>query len=298
MTSRGCPFTCNFCATPTNWGSRVRGLSPDNVIKEIEHLIEHYDAKAIWFYDDTFNYNRDRVAQICDLMIQRKLNIKWYCEIRVDVMTKPLFAKMVKAGLFNVGFGIESASDRICKEIITKRATLKHAYDAIDWCNEFGVIASPGFIFSHPTETWEEAQETIRVIEQIKDRAEVGASVLHIYPGTTLEHRAKEEQKFPKDFSWTVKNDKRVIYLGVGQGHAPLYVDKLTWWQISELVIRFMFAYKYISAVKKIPKAFRYIHSFGDLTRYFILGLTYFKLRFARLIKNAQSRMYQSKWDR
>jgi anaerobic magnesium-protoporphyrin IX monomethyl ester cyclase len=296
MTSRGCPFTCNFCATPTNWGTRVRGLTPENVIKEIEHLMEYYNAKAIWFYDDTFNYKRDRVEQICDLIVQRKLDIKWYCEFRVDIMTKPLFAKMVEAGLFNVGFGIESASERICKDIITKRASLKQAFDVIDWCNEFGVIASPGFIFSHPTETWEEAQETIRVIEEIKERAEVGASILHIYPGIPLEQRAMEEGKFPKDFSWTVEHDKRVMYLELGQGHAPLYIDKLTLWQISELVVRFIFAHKSMSVAKKIPKVFRSVHSFGDFKRYLILGLTYFKFKLLQFIKNEKNRKHKSKW--
>ncbi len=298
MTSRGCPFTCNFCATPTNWGRRVRGLTPENVIKEIEHLMEHYGARVIWFYDDTFNYKREHVEQICNLIIERNLNINWYCEIRVDIITKSLFANMVEAGLFNVGFGIESASERICKDIITKHSTLKQACDVIDWCNEFGVIASPGFIFSHPTETWEEAQETIQVIEQIKDRAEVGAAILHIYPGTTLEQRAKEEEKFPKDFSWTANNDKRVIYLEVGQGHAPLYKDKLTWWQISELVVRFMFAHKSMNVAGKITKTFRSIRSMGDLKRYLILGLTYLKFRFLRLIKNEKSGIARLKWDR
>ena len=46
MTSRGCPFTCNFCATPTNWGTNVRGLTPQNVVREIEHLIERYGVQG------------------------------------------------------------------------------------------------------------------------------------------------------------------------------------------------------------------------------------------------------------
>ena len=72
MTSRGCPFHCTFCATPSNWGRRVRGLSPENVIKEVEHVIERYNAKVIWFYDDTFNYNPKRTAEICDMIIERQ----------------------------------------------------------------------------------------------------------------------------------------------------------------------------------------------------------------------------------
>lgn len=284
MTSRGCPFTCTFCATPSNWGTKVRSLSPENVVNEIEHCIDKYGVEAIWFYDDTFNFNRTRTAQICDLIIERKLNISWYCEVRVDILTKELAAKMAESGLFYTGFGIESANERVCRDIITKKATLKNAYDAISWFNEFGVIPNPFFIFSHPTETWEEAQETIEIFEDVKDRCDVSASILHIYPGVPLEHRAKEEGKFPEDFSWTKTHDNRTILLPAAQGHAPLYVDKLTWWQISEIMFRFAYAHKKIALIKKIPPVLSSIRSFADIKRYTIMFLVYMKQRIQLLL--------------
>lgn len=282
MTSRGCPFTCTFCATPSNWGRKVRGLTAENVVAEIEHVMDRYGAKAIWFFDDTFNYSRSRTERICDLIIERRLDISWYCEVRVDILTKPLLAKMRDSGLIYTGFGIESGSERICREIITKNATLKEATDVIDWCNELGVTPNPFFIFSHPTETWEEAQETIRVLESVRDRADVSAAILHIYPGIPLEERARAEGKMPADFSWSVKHDPRVILLPAAQGHAPLYVDKLTWRQISELMFRFAFAHKKISLWRKIPGIVRSIRSLGDVKRYAIMLVVYLRHRLAR----------------
>jgi radical SAM superfamily enzyme YgiQ (UPF0313 family) len=286
MTSRGCPFNCTFCATPTNWGRKVRGLTPGNVIKEIEHLIEHYNAKAIWFYDDTFNYNPQRTAEVCALIIERKLDIKWYCEIRVDIMTKELLGKMSEAGLFYVGFGIESGSERICQEIIKKKQTLEKSYEVIKWCEEFGIVPNPFFIFNHPTEIWNEAQETMKIIEDLKDKADVSASILHIYPGTELEKRARREGVIPEDFSWTKEKDNRVILLPAAQGHVPLYVDKLTWWQISELLIRFSFATQKIPVKKKILKVLKQISTFTDLKIYFTLSLVYMKYKFLHVLKN------------
>ena len=285
MTSRGCPFHCTFCATPSNWGRRVRGLTPENVIKEVEHVIEQYNAKVIWFYDDTFNYNPKRTAQICDMLIERKLDIKWYCEVRVDLMTRELTAKMAEAGMFYAGFGIESGNQRVAQEIVKKVATLEHAYKFIDWAHEFGVIPNPFFIFSHPTETWEEAQETMAVIDKVKDRCDISVSLTHIYPGTELEKRAYKEGKLPQDFTWTKKRDSRVIVLPAAQGHAPLYVDKLTWWQISELMFRFAGVKKKFSILRKIPTAFKNIHSFADLQRYTILFLVFMKHKFKKLLK-------------
>jgi anaerobic magnesium-protoporphyrin IX monomethyl ester cyclase len=283
MTSRGCPFYCTFCATPANWGRNVRGLSPENVIKEVEHVVEHYNARVLWFYDDTFNYNPKRAAAICDLLIERQLNVKWYCEVRVDLMTRELTEKMARAGMFYAGFGIESGSERIAQDIVKKRATLEQAYQFIDWAHEYGVTPNPFFIFSHPTETWEEACETLDVIERVKDACDVSAAVTHIYPGTELEERAYKEGKLPADFTWTNSRDRRVIVLPAAQGHAPLYVDKLSWRQVSELMFRFTGAKKEFSLARKIPSVLKNINSFADFRRYVILFLVFLKYRLKRL---------------
>ncbi len=277
MTSRGCPFYCTFCATPSNWGRKVRGLSPENVITEVEHVIDRYGAKVIWFYDDTFNYNPKRTERICDMIIERKLDIKWYCEVRVDLMTRALTAKMAKAGMFYAGFGIESANQRVAQDIIKKAATLDQASRFIDWAIEYGVHPNPFFIFSHPTETWEEASETMAVIDRMKEQCDVSVAISHIYPGTELEERAYKEGKLPQDFTWTQKRDDRVIVLPAAQGHAPLYVDKLSWRQLSELMFRFAGGNQKISLIRKIPAVLSNIHSIADVKRYGIMFAVFAK---------------------
>jgi radical SAM superfamily enzyme YgiQ (UPF0313 family) len=287
MTSRGCPFCCTFCATPGNWGRNVRGLTPENVLKEVELLVERYNAKALWFYDDTFNYNLKRTEKICDMLIERQLNIKWYCELRVDLMTRELTEKMATAGMFYAGFGIESGNERVAQDIIKKKATLEQAYQFIDWAHEFGVIPNPFFIFSNPTETWEEAQDTLDVIDKVKDKSDISVAISHIYPGTELEKRAYKEGKLPQDFTWMKEREKRVILLPAAQGHVPLYVDKLSWWQISELIFGFMGTKekKKGSLIRKIPAVLKNVYSFADLQRYAILFLVFLKHKLKKLVK-------------
>lgn len=279
MTSRGCPFTCKFCATPTNWGRKMRAITPLQVVDEMQLLKEKYGAQAIWFYDDTFNYSPKRVYEICDEMERRKLHMHWWCEVRVDVMDRALLARMHECGLFGVGFGIESANERVSRDIITKRATLDQAYDVIDWCNELGMVPSAFFVFSHPTETWAEAQETISVIEKVRNRADASMSILHVYPGTPIEERAREEGQLPKDFSWSVEHDSRVVLLPAVQGHAPLYLDKLTWQQICELMVRFSIAHKKVRVGRKLPAVLKSLYSWRDFYRYAVLTLTLLKFR-------------------
>ncbi|MEW6367397.1 MAG: hypothetical protein AB1714_22435 [Acidobacteriota bacterium] len=81
------------------------------------------------------------------------------------------------------------------------------------------------------------------------------------------------------DFSWTTPHDSRLILLPPAQGHAPLYVDRLSWWQISELIMRFATAQRRIGWAKKVPKVLESIYSYKDLERYAILFFVFLKHR-------------------
>ena len=254
--------------------------SPQNVIKEIEFLKKKYKIQLVFFFDDTFNANPKRSEDICDLIIEHNLNIYWKCDVRMDILKKPLLAKMKEAGLFHLSFGLEAGSERVRNEIVHKKVDLIDFQHMVEWCQELDVIPNAFFIFSHPTETWEEAQETIQIIEKYKDRIEGSIAILHIYPGTPLEKVAKEQGILPPDFSWTTKHHSKIITLPTAQGDVPLYVDKLTWAQISELVFRWSFSTSKSSVVKKIPQMFKNIHTFGDIKRYSIMAFVYLQLKF------------------
>jgi radical SAM superfamily enzyme YgiQ (UPF0313 family) len=279
MTSRGCPFACSFCATPINWGRNVRMRSPENVVREIEFLKERYGIRVVFFFDDTFNASPKRAEAICDLMIERKLDVFFKCDVRMDIMSRELVAKMKQAGLFHLSFGLEAGSDRVRNEVVGKKIEMADFHNLVRWCNELDVIPNVFFIFSHPSETWAEAQETIRAIEQYRDRIEGSIAILHIYPGTPLEALARERGILPVNFSWTKKYFSKIITLPMAQGDVPLFVDKLTWSQISELVLRWSFSAGRTSVLRKIPQALKHIRSFGDLKRNLIMGWIYFKLK-------------------
>jgi len=284
MTSRGCPFNCNFCATPINWGRNVRMRSPENVIQEIEFLIHTYGIKVVFFFDDTFNANPKRVERICDLILEKDLKIFWKCDIRFDLIDKSLLTKMKRAGLFHLSFGLEAGSERVRNEIINKKIDIKDFHNVVQWCQELEIIPNAFFIFSHPTETWEEAQETIRIIEEYKDNIEGSIAILHVYPGTPLEKTAKELGILPKDFSWAKRYCSKIITLPTAQGDVPLFVDKLTWQQISELLFRWSFSGGKISIFRKIPRIFTNIRSLGDIQRYTVMLFVYLKLRLKRIL--------------
>jgi len=282
MTSRGCPFECNFCATPVNWGRRVRMRSPENVVAEIEDLVRRYGAKVVFFYDDTFNADPKRVGRICDLILERKLDVLWRCEARLDLIDKPLLAKMKRAGLFHLSFGIEAGSERVRNQIVGKKIDIADFHNLVRWCEELEIIPNAFFIFSHPTETWDEARETIRIVEEYKDRVEATVAILHVYPGTPLERTAKELGVLPRNFSWAKRHDRRIIALPAAQGDVPLFMDKLSWAQVSELLFRWSLGGGRISIASKIPRILKNIRSFGDIKRYAVMARVFLRLRLGR----------------
>ena len=283
MSSRGCPFNCNFCATPINWGRNVRMRSPENVVDEIEGLIDKYGVKVIFFYDDTFNVNTKRVERICDLIIERKLDIYWKCDVRIDLIDKSLLTKMKEAGLFHLSFGLEAGSERVRNQIIDKKVDVEDFHNLVRWCQELDIIPNVFFIYSHPTETWEEAQETIKIIEQYGDGIEASIAILHIYPGTPLEETAKENGVLPLDFTWVKKYHSKIVTLPTAQGDVPLYIDKLTWSQISELIFRWSLSGGKASILRKIPRVIANVRSFGDIGRYAVMAWVFANLKIKKL---------------
>jgi hypothetical protein len=105
-----------------------------------------------------------------------------------------------------------------------------------------------------------------------------------VYPGAPLEERARREGKLPRDFSWSVDSHRGVILLPAAQGHAPLYVDRLKWSQICELMVRFGMAKKKIRYGSKLLPVLTNIRSFADFRRYAVLALVLFTFKFLRLL--------------
>lgn len=233
LTSRGCPFNCNFCAATKIWGAKWRFRSPSNTIAEIELLKDRYDIEAIWFIDDNFNANSKRVNLICEELINKNLNIKWICNIRVNNVKREHLEIMSVAGCFVVEFGAESGSQRILDEIIKKRIKVNQVVDVDRWCSEIGIITDAQFIISHPTETFEEAQETINLMKSLKGKSTLG--ILKIYPGTDIEQIALKKGIIPNNFSWAMDKGKTNCMPSIS-GDAPLFFDKLTLEQVSKLM--------------------------------------------------------------
>jgi len=159
ITSRGCPYECIFCDNNV-FGRFVRYHSPEYVVGEIESAIELYGAKEIFFLDDTFTINEERVKKILFLLKEKKLKIKWSCMTNVKNLTKELLSEMKNAGCWQIAVGVESGNQKVL-DFIKKKINLDEVKNAVKWSRELGIYVKGFFMLGHPIDTIETINETI-----------------------------------------------------------------------------------------------------------------------------------------
>ncbi len=159
ITSRGCPFNCDFCSQPI-FGNQFRTRSAANIVDEIE-TVHALGYERIWFADDCFTLSRKRLIDICNEIIKRRIKIDWECLSRVDTVDGEITEKMKQAGCVRVFFGIESGNDSILA-LMNKQVTTKQAKEAVHVTKQSGIQVGAFFILGYPGETDETVLDTVR----------------------------------------------------------------------------------------------------------------------------------------
>ncbi|MCK4826532.1 cobalamin-dependent protein, partial [bacterium] len=113
-TSLGCPFNCSFCCINAIFGEhRIRYRDPNKVIEEIDYLVNNYGIKNLKIIDEMFDLNEDHVTKLCELIIERKLDLNAWVYARVDTINERKLEKMKQAGINWLGIGFESGAKKI-----------------------------------------------------------------------------------------------------------------------------------------------------------------------------------------
>jgi len=206
ITSRGCPFNCVFCSIHTIWGHKWRPRSPDNVVLEIEHLIDVYKIREIHFEDDNLTLDKRRMEKICDLILDRGLDIRWFTPNGIAIWTldKNLLEKMKKSGCYKLSFGIESGCPQTLK-FIKKPINLTRARQVIRWANDVGIWTHGFFVIGFPYETKEAIYETLKFAVG-SDLDFASFFIATPLPGTSLLEIVKKEGLIENDPNWADLN--------------------------------------------------------------------------------------------
>jgi anaerobic magnesium-protoporphyrin IX monomethyl ester cyclase len=159
MTSRGCPFSCEFCSNAV-FRRTFRKRSAGNVVDEVEQVLG-LGYERVHFADDVFTLDRSRLLQICSEIEHRGLHFEWECLARVDSIDREIAAAMRSAGCYRVFFGIESGVDEVLTRM-GKRATSRQALQAVEAARSAGLRTGGFFILCYPGETDDTVLQTIR----------------------------------------------------------------------------------------------------------------------------------------
>ena len=120
-TSRGCPYSCDFCVAPIHQGHKFRERSAKALVDEIERSYRELGVDFFYLWGDTVTLNVKSFTAFCDELIARNLPIQWFGNARADNLTDPAFVHRLKrAGCWMLALGIESESEEIRKDMVKR----------------------------------------------------------------------------------------------------------------------------------------------------------------------------------
>lgn len=197
-TSRGCPFRCTYCSCSALSKGRWRKRSAENVIEELQMLFNQGFETCV-FVDDSFTQDRKRVKEICRMIRERGINMRMYCEGRVDRADLDLLKDMKRAGFDVIYFGAESASEHVL-DYYNKRTSPSQIRQAVRNAKKVGMLAVTSYIVGAPVETRRDIDKTIDFIRETKPHG-VQINILDCLVGTPIWDDL-EAKGIPKENDW------------------------------------------------------------------------------------------------
>ena len=194
QTKLGCHFKCVYCTYRKIEGHDYRLRNPEGVIDAIQNLAAA-GLHDIEFVDNVFNSPYEHALAICEGLASSQSGARLQClELNPLFIDDTLLTAMERAGFVGIGITVESASD-IVLDKLKKGFTAKDVYHAAQVIKRHNLPCLWIFMLGGPGESEVTVKETLRFAEQYirpKDVAFFNIGI-RIYPGTELEHRAREE---------------------------------------------------------------------------------------------------------
>jgi len=205
--SKGCPYSCIYCPYPLGFGKKLLQRSPKIIVDEIEYLYSR-DVKGFLFRDQSFPMNKKYATKICEDIINRKLDIAWFCEAQVDHVSKKLLEKMKKAGCKQIHYGVETGVQEFLKWA-KPQINLDTIKKAFRLSKEIGLWTTAHVILGWPDDNLETLAKTSKFIAEI-DPEIINWNILTPYPGTKIYEIAKENNLI-LTYDWSNYTSHKIV---------------------------------------------------------------------------------------
>ena len=227
MATRGCPNKCIYCSLSA---TKVRFRSIESIIQEIEEKIFLTGMRNVSFLDSSLTINRSFVENLCNRIIEKKLNIRINCYSRVNIELDVL-KLMKKAGLVSVEIGLETGSPKVLKSI-RKNINIDQFRKFCKEAHGLGIKIYVFCMMSLPDETIEDVDMTISLVEELAQYIyHVGMQTTRVLPDTALYAMAKNRKLIASDFNWfkpyQFPDELKTLTKDPMYESIPLYIEHL-----------------------------------------------------------------------
>jgi glycosyltransferase involved in cell wall biosynthesis/radical SAM superfamily enzyme YgiQ (UPF0313 family) len=207
VTTRGCPFHCNWCAKPI-YGQRYSARSPRHVAGEMLHLKQTYAPDHLWIADDIFGLKPEWIARFARELEARDASIPFKCLLRADQVTTEVAQALSRARCRTAWLGAESGSQRVL-DAMEKGTRVEQIAKASRLLHDAGIEVGFFLQFGYPGETREDIDATLRMVRDCRPD-DIGVSVSYPLPGTTFYQRVKAE--LGQKQNWIDSSDLAMMY--------------------------------------------------------------------------------------
>ncbi len=242
VTTRGCPYHCNWCAKPI-WGQRYNARSPESVVAEMERLVETVDPDHIWFADDIFGLKPGWIARFADLLARRGLRVPFKCLSRPDLLVKgSTIEDLARAGCEIVWIGAESGSQKVL-DAMEKGTTVAQIVEAAERVHAAGFRIAFFLQFGYPGEDLDDIEATFAMVRRAGPD-DIGMSVSYPLPGTKFHERVAAQLGEVRN--WVDSDDMAMLFEGpyptafYRKLHEVLHMDyrsRRTWQAVKRAVV-------------------------------------------------------------
>ena len=209
VTTRGCPYHCNWCAKPI-YGQRYNSRSPENVVEEMKWVKQLARPDHISFSDDIFGLKRGWIESFSRLVCQNHLQTPFKCLLRTDLVNENIATRLKEAHCQTVWMGVESGSQKILNAM-EKGTRVEDTYRATHQLHQVGIEVGYFLQFGYPGECWEDICKTVQMVrDNMPD--DIGVSVSYPLPGTKFYERVRRELDDRQN--WLDSDDLALLYQG------------------------------------------------------------------------------------
>jgi anaerobic magnesium-protoporphyrin IX monomethyl ester cyclase len=196
LSSRGCPFNCIYCFKRI-FKNKVRYRSIENIVSEIQDVKERFGREGVYFVDDFFTADNERLELFLHLLAENNLDIKWRCLTRVDgFQDVKLLKRMKERGCDTIIFGAESGDPETLVKI-RKGISLAQSRDTIIAAQKAGINLKVNFMLGFPWETYQSVYNTLRFAGSLPPVREYAFYFVTPFPGTEIWDQYCRDQKYP-----------------------------------------------------------------------------------------------------